>query len=187
MPPALLTREEVIDRLLGVFRRSSFQGASLSELSKATGLGKSSLYHHFPGGKEEMVGVLLDYVDGWLAEHVRAAADASGPPAERLRRIVKALETFYEGGKNPCLMGNLVLGGGLPMFQARLRKSFRVLLDGLADVAADGGVGKAAARQRAEDAVIRLQGALVLSAAMGDNGSFSRVMKRLPQELLQTD
>ena len=40
MPAALLTREEVIDRLLGVFRRSSFQGASLSELSKATGLGK---------------------------------------------------------------------------------------------------------------------------------------------------
>jgi AcrR family transcriptional regulator len=45
MPAALLPRAEVVARIQDVFRDRGFDGASLAEISNATGLGKSSLYH----------------------------------------------------------------------------------------------------------------------------------------------
>lgn len=44
MPAPLIPRDEAIDRLLEVFQRLGYDGASLAELSRGTGLGKSSLY-----------------------------------------------------------------------------------------------------------------------------------------------
>ena len=48
MPQALLSREDLLDRLLLVFRDRGFEGATIAEIARATGLGKASLYHHFP-------------------------------------------------------------------------------------------------------------------------------------------
>ena len=47
-------REEIIPLLAEVFRTQGYEGASLSRLGEASGLGKGSLYNFFPGGKEEM-------------------------------------------------------------------------------------------------------------------------------------
>ncbi|MCZ6868932.1 MAG: TetR family transcriptional regulator, partial [Gammaproteobacteria bacterium] len=44
MPQALLSREDLLDRLLGVFRDRGFDGATIAEIARATGLGKASLY-----------------------------------------------------------------------------------------------------------------------------------------------
>jgi AcrR family transcriptional regulator len=47
-------RSDTLPTLAEVFREHGYEDASLSLLSQATGLGKGSLYHFFPGGKEEM-------------------------------------------------------------------------------------------------------------------------------------
>ena len=49
-------REAAIAALAEVFRERGYEGASLAALSEASGLGKASLYHFFPKGKEEMLG-----------------------------------------------------------------------------------------------------------------------------------
>jgi len=51
-------------------------------------------------------------------------------------------------------------------------------------VARDEGVDPAAARARAEKAVIQIQGAIVLSAALNDPKPFKRVLADLPDDLL---
>src|SRR4029078_11124737 len=53
MPAPLFTKPEMFSRLMDLFREKGFDGASLADISESTGLGKSSLYHHFPNGKEE--------------------------------------------------------------------------------------------------------------------------------------
>ena len=70
MPAALMSREEVVERLMRVVRRHGYDGASLAELSKATGLGKSSLYHYFPDGKDDMVRAVLEHLESQLRETV---------------------------------------------------------------------------------------------------------------------
>ena len=47
-------RGDVLPALTEVFRTHGYEGASLALISRHTGLGKGSLYHFFPGGKEEM-------------------------------------------------------------------------------------------------------------------------------------
>src|SRR6516165_158624 len=111
MPAPLISRDEVVNRLLVVFQRLGYDGASLAELSRGTGLGKSSLYHYFPNGKEEMAFAVLRRVHAWIEEKVVAPLQAQGPPKERLERMFQALDSLYAGGKNPCVLGNLVVGG----------------------------------------------------------------------------
>ena len=51
-------RSAAIPALAEAFREHGFEGASLAQLCEATGLGKGSLYHFFPGGKDEMAEVV---------------------------------------------------------------------------------------------------------------------------------
>ena len=54
MPAQKITREDALDRITAVFRKWGYEGATLRMISEATGLGRASLYHHFPGGKDDM-------------------------------------------------------------------------------------------------------------------------------------
>ena len=184
MPRGVLTREEVIDQLMEVFRRHGYDGASLTELSKATGLGKSSLYHYFPGGKEEMGRAVLERTRGWLDETGSASLDGEGTPEERLRRMLNAVNQFYAGGRKLCVLGNMALSGGRPLFQRELHDMFRLWIDGLAKLLVETGIPARDARIRAEDAVSEIQGTLIVSAGLDQPGPFQRLMKRLPDELM---
>ena len=124
MPAPLISRDEVIDRLLAVFQRLGYDGASLAELSHGTGLGKSSLYHYFPNGKEEMALAVLRRVHAWMEENAIVPLHGQGSPKERLERTLRALDSLYAGGKNACVLGNLVVGGARHLYQRQLRSTF---------------------------------------------------------------
>ena len=186
MPPALLSREEVVERLMLVVRRCGYDGASLAELSKATGLGKSSLYHYFPNGKDDMVRAVLDHLEGVLRERVFTPLRASGPARRRVEQMVRTLDDFYRGGREACVLGNLVLGTSRTRFRRRLQAIFDEWIDALAAALTDGGLPRAVARARAEDAVIRVEGALVLAGAMDDVSMFARSLKQMTSDLLAT-
>jgi AcrR family transcriptional regulator len=98
MPAPLKSRDEVLGILLRIFRAEGYDGASLAVLSEATGLGKSSLYHYFPGGKEDMANQVLDKVDAWMVEQIVAPLGAAGPPRQRLEHMLEVLTRFYDNG-----------------------------------------------------------------------------------------
>lgn len=184
MPPALLSRAEVLERLLLVLRRCGYDGASLAELSKATGLGKSSLYHYFPAGKDDIVRAVLEHFESQLQKLVLIPLRTPGPARRRVEGMVRTLDDFYRGGREACVLGNLVLGTSRTRFRSRLRAIFDRWIDALAVALADGGLSKPAARARAEDAIMRIQGALILAGGMDDVSLFGRALKQLPDELL---
>lgn len=72
MPAPLIPREEVLNRLANAFRAGGYQGTSLKDLCEATGLVKASLYHYFPGGKQDMAQAVLDHIGGWFSANVLA-------------------------------------------------------------------------------------------------------------------
>lgn len=184
MPAPQFTRETVVDRLLGAFRRYGYDAASLGQLSSATGLGRSSLYHYFPGGKEDMARAVFDHVDDWARDAIFAPIHASGPPEQRLRQVIGVLDEFYDGGAKACFFGNLVVGDAGVVFKDRLSASLRKLIEGFARLAKEKGVSEREAQQRGEDAVVRIQGALIVARGLGDPAPFRRVLKRLPNDLL---
>lgn len=184
MPAALMSKETVVQRLLETFRLHGYDGASLAELSKITGLGKSSLYHHFPGGKTEMALAVLDHVDAWMTEAFLVPLHGSAPVADRLDDLLAALSGFYADGERACILERLCASTDRAQFQARLGGSFDALIDAIRALLVQAGATEAVARARAEDAVIRIEGALVLAAARGHGDAFRRVMADLRAHLL---
>jgi AcrR family transcriptional regulator len=180
-----MPREEVIERLVAVFRDQGYNGASLSEISEATGLGKSSLYHHFPGGKEEMGREVLAHVDAWLTTHALEPLRGSGSPQQRIGRMIAALDECYAGGRRACVLGNMVIDGARDRFQRQLARSFGQWIDALRDVLVEAGLPRDMARERAEDAVVRIEGSLVLAGGLGKPSPFRRVLRNLPDDLLR--
>jgi len=49
------TRQKMIERAAILLAQKGLQGASFSEVLEASGAPRGSLYHHFPGGKDELV------------------------------------------------------------------------------------------------------------------------------------
>jgi TetR/AcrR family transcriptional repressor of lmrAB and yxaGH operons len=184
MPPALLSREQVVERLMRAIRRFGYDGASLAELSKATGLGKSSLYHYFPAGKDDMVRAVLDHLESQLQETLFVPLRTPGPVVARLERMVGTLDEFYRGGREACVLGNLVLGTSRTRFRRQLASIFDQWIEALATALVEGGISAPVARERAEDAVVRIEGALILAGAMNDMTFFGRGLNELPSSLL---
>jgi AcrR family transcriptional regulator len=80
--------DRLVDVAVEVFLRHGYDGASMGDIARASGLGKSSLYHHV-SGKEELldrgVGRALDVLIGMLNE----TEASTGPAVEQLRFIVR--------------------------------------------------------------------------------------------------
>ena len=184
MPAAAMSKEEVVDRLFAVFRDHGYDAATLSELSRGSGLGKSSLYHYFPGGKDDMAAAVIDRAAEWLRTNLTSAAEGAGAPRDRLARMLNALNTMYAGGKNACVLGNLVTGSSRRRLHDRLRETFLLWVAALRKLAVESGIPPGIARARAEDAVAAVEGALILSAALADPTPFRRALRSIPTDLL---
>jgi AcrR family transcriptional regulator len=184
MPTSSTSRGEATARIFAVFRDRGFEGATLAELARATGLGKSSLYHYFPNGKDDMVLAVFDLLDQWLEENMVKPLQSPGTPAQRLRTILRALDELYDGGRNACVLGVLVVGGARERFQARLKASFKTWIGAMRDLAVEAGVARREAQHRAENVVIRIQGALILAGGLGDPEPFRRELRQVEQHLL---
>lgn len=167
-----------------VIRRRGYDGASLTELSKATGLGKSSLYHYFPEGKDDMVRAVLDRLETQLRDSLFTPLGGTGTPRRRLDAMVETLDSFYRGGREACVLANLVLGSTRQRFHQHLSRIFGEWINAIAATLIDAGVSRPLARVRAEDAVMRIEGALVLAGALADVTVFGRALRQLPAELL---
>ena len=184
MPAATLSRDEVIERILAAFRRYGYEGSSLSRLSEATGLGRSSLYHYFPNGKEDMGSAAMAAVGTWFTQNVLCTLDGRDAPALRLQRFASKLTEYYANGFTPCLMDVFTIGEAGSLFQQHLGGRMRALMSLLAAVAEEAGVDKVEAAIRAENAVVSIQGSLIVSRAIGNNGPFLRMIENLPVNLV---
>jgi AcrR family transcriptional regulator len=185
MPAPLLTKQEVLDRLMTTFREKGYDGASLAELSAATGLGKSSLYHYFPGGKVDMAEQVLAHLDAALEKALFEPLRSKTSPEKKLASMLDAISAFYENGKRACLLERLSASVDSREFRRPLANAFTKWIDAVESLGRESGLPKAAARARAEDFVVRVEGALVVAAGTGDTKVFERTMRDLKSSLLR--
>ena len=184
MPALILPKDEVLERLLTTFRERGYEGASLAELSAATGLMKSSLYHHFPGGKVDMAEQVLAYLEARLAADVYAPLGSSQAPAKKLGALLDAIDAFYEGGRKACLYERLSASVDRGKFRRPLKRAFATWMDAVERLCLEAGLPKAIARARAEDLVVRIEGALIVCAGTDDCSVFARTIKDLRASVL---
>jgi len=175
----------LIAALAGAFRETGYEGASLTRLADAAGLEKASLYHRFPGGKQEMADEVLAATFDWVGENIVAPLSSDAPAEKRLRIVAARLSEFYDCGRKACLL-NLFSAphGAEGPFAEAVRTAFETLIGAFAGVACDTGASPATARRRAETVVALLQGSLILSRGLGDKRPFKDFLASLPALIL---
>lgn len=174
-------RGDVIPILAEIFREYGFAGASLSEITKRTGLGKGSLYHFFPNGKDEMAKAVLDDVAGWFETNIFMPLRESEDPTAGIDHMFKAVIRFFYSGRRICLVGTFALDDTRDRFASEIQSYFAAWTRVLAAALKRSGFDTKVARATAEDVVAGIQGALVLARAQDDLCVFTRAMKRLHQ------
>ena len=168
--------------MTGLFRDRGFEAASLTDIARATGL-QSSLYHRFPGGKQQMAAEVVDRVGERFGRPARSARRRR-TDSESGSAVGAKLAEFYENGRRSCLLDVLSLGDAGAETAGRLNSGANAWVDAFATVARLGGADGAEALAQAQDAVAAIEGGLVLARVTGDNRAFLRSIERLADVLL---
>jgi nuclear transport factor 2 (NTF2) superfamily protein len=145
-------RADTLAALAEVFREHGYEGASLTLIAKATGLGKGSLYNFFPGGKEEMAAAVLADIDLWFETSVFAPLREAAEPDVAVAAMFDAVTTYFRSGRRVCLVGVLALGEARDRFAEPVREYFANWVEALAAALVRGGRSPATAVALAEDA-----------------------------------
>jgi len=176
MPKSKYSHSEVTESLMEVFRKVGYEGASMEELSKAVGLRKSSLYHHFPKGKKQMAEEVLKFASRWVSENIVSHLNSDSDPDERLKRALEGINTLYSDGSSACILRALSMDTGLGLFFTLINTAFDDLIGGFSKLARDFGKSDAESKVIAEDIVIKIQGSLVVGSGTGNVTLFGRML-----------
>ena len=183
MPREVAERHDIIPALGEIFREHGFSGASLSEITDKTGLGKGSLYHFFPNGKNEMAEAVLDDVATWFETHVFLPLRESNDPDLAIKEMFKAVDRYFYSGHRICLVGAFALDDTRDRFGPKVNAYFTSWTDSLTEALKRNGNGAREARDVAEDVVLSIQGALVLARSRDDPLLFTRALERLQKRV----
>jgi AcrR family transcriptional regulator len=181
--PQTVADDELFDRLAGVFRSAGYAGASLGALAEASGLQRASLYHRFPGGKAEMAQAVLRRATelfGWATEPMYTESD----PATGIREAAGRINQLYADGSMSCVANAVTLSGAPDPVLAGAREMSRVWVEGMEAVALRAGRDAESARSAAQDAFVRIEGALVYARVFGDSAPYERSLDELVDLLL---
>jgi TetR/AcrR family transcriptional repressor of nem operon len=171
-------RDKVIDSALRLFREQGYHATSMADISEACGLLKGSIYHYFPGKKELAVAALDRVIEEGRERLFLPAANDNLAPEARLRCLADAVEGYFIGRAGGCLMGNLALevGDAIPEFGERIRIYFGEWAEALTRLLKDR-YGEDRARELAEDAIARVQGAIMMMGINGDERPLRRASR----------
>lgn len=173
---------EVIPRVAEAFRELGYDGASMSRITERTGLGKGSLYHFFPGGKEEMAAVVLADIDDWFERHIFAPL-REGEPNVAIGAMWRNVDAYFQSGGRVCLVGAFALDETRDRFATAIADYFVRWIDALALALMRSGRDAGEAHEQAEDAVLGIQGALVLARAKRDPAVFQAALLRMAKRI----
>lgn len=183
MVKTVAERSDVIPVLAEVFREYGYEGASLSIIAERTGLGKGSLYHFFPGGKAEMAQAVLAEIDNWFEVKIYRPLRETEAARDAIRVMCLTVTHYFNSGRRVCLIGAFALDNVRDRFAMQINDYFAAWIDALSTSLQKLGHSTDVAMELAEEAVLAIQGALVLARALDDPSIFERAMVRIEMQL----
>ncbi|MEK1889681.1 MAG: TetR/AcrR family transcriptional regulator [Phyllobacterium sp.] len=184
MAKTVAERADIVPVLAEIFREHGYEGASLATIGDRTGLGKGSLYHFFPGGKEEMAAAVLAEIDAWFEANIYRPLREATEPRAAVEAMCHSVTEYFHSGRRVCLVGAFALDNVRDRFANCIKDYFADWQESLAQALLRSGRNADDAADLAEESVSSIQGALVLARALGDASVFERAMDRIERRLL---
>jgi TetR/AcrR family transcriptional regulator, lmrAB and yxaGH operons repressor len=178
--------EALANAVFETFRKYGYEGTTISLLSEVTGLKKSSLYHRFPAGKEDMAKTVVSYVQTQLQQGVIAPLlNKKDAPEKRFKQMIATLQGFYADGTKNCLLNVLSLGDVKSDMRLQLNHIYDAFLYALEKLAQEVGMSSTEAKVWSERFLIFLEGALVIQRLTKNKEMFMQQMQYEQQQFSQ--
>ena len=173
-------RDRMIAGAAQLLSRAGVSEASFGNVVALTGAPRGSIYHHFPGGKDELLGESVRQVGARLLLAVRGAeveapADVVLLFAGLFRRVL--VDSSVTAG---CAVAAVAIEAPTASPPAAAAADvFRAWLGELITLFARAGVDAVRAPGLAGITLAAVEGALVLSRATGDLATYDQVVEQL--------
>lgn len=160
-------RQQMIERTVVLLTKKGLQGASFSEILEASGAPRGSLYHNFPGGKDELV---LEAMALSASQAMAVLDRLAGKPADEIAeafvgfwRQILTRSKFCAG----CAIAAVTAAAETAELRAQAGDVFRRWRQRLAELLEQGGLPSGRGAPRAVALIAACEGAVVLSRAEG--------------------
>jgi AcrR family transcriptional regulator len=164
------TRERIVERSAELFRRQGFAGTGVKQIVAEASAPFGSLYHYFPGGKEELGAEVIRHSGALYGELIDAFFVPGSDPVSGTRDFFAAaaqtlVETSYA---DACPIATVALE--VSSTNEPLREACADVFDAWIELAgarlASLGLSPARAREHAIAMLCALEGAFVLARAL---------------------
>jgi TetR/AcrR family transcriptional regulator, lmrAB and yxaGH operons repressor len=172
-------RERMIEGAVRLLARHGLQATSFSEVLELTGAPRGSIYHHFPGGKDELISAAVDRAG---AHALKALDDRDLASAEELTAVFLGLwrelltRTRFRAG---CAVLAVTVATDSPDLLNETGAVFRTWRGRLAALLEEGGLTAKEAARFAATLVAASEGAVALSRAEQSMEPFDLVAGQL--------
>lgn len=175
LPPV---RKRIVATMARLLRKQGFAATGLNQLVAQSGAPKGSLYHYFPGGKDEVAAEALVFAGQLVRGTLDALRQSERTPAGIVRAYGGLLEGWMakSGYSDGCPITTTLLevATDKPAIAAIGRKSFADWQAVFADALRAAGVEADRADELGLAAIMMIEGALIL-ARVQRNGAPIRV------------
>jgi TetR/AcrR family transcriptional repressor of lmrAB and yxaGH operons len=173
------TRERMVASAVDLLARRGLQATSFSEVLEHSGAPRGSVYHHFPGGKDQMIDSALDAAGSRAIELIERKA---GAPAEEVsawflhiwREVL--IRGKFEAG---CAVLAVAVAADSPELLDHTARVFRTWRKRLAELLEQGGLSSVDASRFAAVLVASSEGAVVMARAEQSLEPFDLVAEQL--------
>jgi len=174
--PRGAVRARMVEGAALLLATKGLEGTSFAEVLEATGSPRGSVYHHFPGGKPELLHAALDL----SSERGRASMETTRgePPAvvvEHFLALWRGLLDYSRLTAGCAVVAVTVAANGDDELLAHAGAIFRTWTDLLADLCAAGGVELSSARLLAVTVIAATEGVVALCRAERSMEPFEEV------------
>jgi len=103
------SREEILKHSIKLFKIKGYYNTSMSDIAKACGLLKGSIYHHFKS-KNDIGLESLKYIHKYFKDEIYSIANSNTlDTLKKIKLIVKKTDNYFLNSEGGCLLGNLAL------------------------------------------------------------------------------
>ncbi|MGA9314434.1 MAG: TetR/AcrR family transcriptional regulator [Solirubrobacteraceae bacterium] len=160
-PAKVPTRERILYATAELFRRQGYSGTGLKQVVAEADAPFGSLYHHFPGGKQELGEEVIQMAGAFFQALVTAIYDEEQETAASVRTVfTRAAETLEATGyEDACPISTVALE--VASTDERLRRATAVVFAQWTDALTE----RLGNREKALAVIAALEGAFVLCRA----------------------
>lgn len=90
------SRERIIETTANLLQRQGYSATGLNQIIKESGTPKGSLYHYFPGGKEELAEAAIRESGGEFVELLQTAIEETGSVAQGIPQFIRHYARSFE-------------------------------------------------------------------------------------------